>query len=183
MNADQRRAKIAAVLADCPDASSRSIAKAVGCSQASVVRDLAFLRGDSVIHLAVNQSEPQDIPQVSESQRLVAALDAELAESAIRNDRPHLAWSAAEADVIAMIAARVDRRVELSAQYAACDNTNVKLKIATELRLTEDAIARLYKQVSAEVPGPQSATSMKASRAARSRWDRERMRQEHNHAN
>jgi hypothetical protein len=112
-----------------------------------------------------------------ESQRLIAALNAELAEAA-KAAGHELVWSVTEADVISMIAAGVDRRVELSAAYAACDNVNVKLKLATELRLLEQSIARLYRQVSTEVPAPQSVTSMKASRAAHSRWDRERMKQQ-----
>lgn len=115
----------------------------------------------------------------SEAQHLLAALDAELAASAKQAGRD-LVWSAAERDIIAMIAAEVDRRVELTANYEACDNVATKLKIATELRLTEQAIARLYRQVSTDVPGPMSVTSMKAQRAARSRWDRERM---NDHAN
>jgi len=54
----------------------------------------------------------------------------------------------------------------------------VKIALATEVRLTEVAIARLLKTISTEVPvdPPLSATSMKARRAAQSRWDRERAR-------
>ncbi len=76
-----------------------------------------------------------------------------------------------------MIAAEIGRRVELSAQYEACDNMNTKLKIATELGLTEGALSRLYRQVSADAPQPMSVTSLKASRVDHSRWDRERMAQ------
>lgn len=82
--------------------------------------------------------------------------------------------------MIAMIADEVDRRVELAASYEACDNTNTKLKIATELRLLEGSIARLYRAVSTDVPAPMSITSQKARRAAHSRWDRERMAQANN---
>ncbi len=63
----------------------------------------------------------------------------------------------------------------------ACESTATKLKIATELRLTEQAIARLYRQVSTDVPAPMSLASQKAQRAANSRWSRERVR--HGHAN
>lgn len=106
------------------------------------------------------------------------ALDAELAASSKAAGEP-LVWSAAEADVLAMIAAEVDRRVELSAAYEACESTATKLKIATEFRLTEQAIARLYRSVSTEVPQPKSVTSQKASRAAHARWNRERLSQGH----
>jgi hypothetical protein len=74
-----------------------------------------------------------------------------------------LVSSAAERDNIAMIAAEVDRRVELAVSYEPCESTTTKLKIATELRLTEQAIARLYRQVSMDVPAPMSVVSRKAS--------------------
>jgi hypothetical protein len=44
-----------------------------------------------------------------EAQRVLAALDAELADSAKRDGRD-LVWSAAEQDILAMIGAAVDRR-------------------------------------------------------------------------
>ncbi len=107
------------------------------------------------------------------AQAITAALDAELAVSA-KAAGHELVWSAAEADVIAMIAAQIDRRVELSAAYEASESMATRLKIATELRLTEGAIARLYRSVSTGVAPPMSPTSQKAQRAARSRWNRER---------
>ncbi len=110
------------------------------------------------------------------AQAITAALDAELAASA-KVAGHELVWSAAEADIISMIAAEVDRRVELSAAYEACESTATKLKIATELRLIEQAIARLYRAVSTDVPQPMSVVSQKAQRAANSRWARERMNQ------
>jgi hypothetical protein len=78
--------------------------------------------------------------KTTEAQRLLAALDADLAEAAKAAGR-ELVWSAAERDIIGMIGAAVDRRVELSANYEACESTATRLKIATELRLTEQAIA------------------------------------------
>jgi hypothetical protein len=113
--------------------------------------------------------------KTAEAQRILAALDAELAEAAKAAGRD-LVWGAAERDIIDMIGAAVDRRVELAANYEACESTATKLKIAPELRLLEQAIARLYRQVSTEVPQPMSAVSRKAQHAARSRWDRERMK-------
>jgi hypothetical protein len=147
----------------------------LGCSQASIRRDMAWLRRDSVVTQAAAQGVSAQVSS-GDSERLIAALNAELAEAA-KAAGHELVWGAAEADIIGMVAAEVDRRVELSAAYAVCDNTNVKLKLATELRLLEQSIARLYRQVSTEVPEPQSVTSMKASRAAHSRWNRERMKQ------
>jgi hypothetical protein len=109
-------------------------------------------------------------------QRLIAALNSELAASA-KDAGMELVWSAAEEDIIGMIGAAVDRRVELSAAYEASESTPTKLKVATELRLLEQSIARLYKQVSTELPAPMSVVSQKAQRAANARWDQERMKQ------
>lgn len=108
------------------------------------------------------------------AQEILAALNDELAASAKAAGR-ELVWSAAEMDVLGMICAAVDRRVELTAAYDECETTDSKLKIATELRLTEAAIARMYKQVSTDLPAPMSAVSLKAQRAANARWTRERM--------
>jgi hypothetical protein len=73
-----------------------------------------------------------------------------------------------------MVADAIDRRVELSEAYEACEDpkSGAKVRLATEIRLTEQAIGRLLKQVSTQ---PMSVVSMKAQRAARVRWDRERM--------
>jgi hypothetical protein len=113
----------------------------------------------------------------AEAQQLLVALDAELAAAGKATGRD-LVWSAAERDVIGMIAAQIDRRVELSAAYEACESVATRLKIASEIRLLEGAISRLYRQVSTDIPAPMSVTSLKAQRAVRARWDRERMRQQ-----
>jgi hypothetical protein len=110
-----------------------------------------------------------------EAQQILAALDDELAASAKSAGRD-LVWSAKERDVLGMVGAAVDRRVELSAAYEQCESVTTKLKIATELRLLEGSISRLYRQVSTELPAPMSLTSLKAQRAVNVRWDRERMK-------
>lgn len=180
MNTEQRRRAVEEILAEDPQASGRSIAKRLGCSQSSIRRDLARLCPGSPPESPDSQPVSSQV-RSPDAQRIIAALDTELAESA-KQAGHDLVWSTAEADVIAMIAAEVDRRVELSAQYSACDNVNTKLKLATEIRLLESSIARLYRQVSTEVPAPMSAVSRKAQHAARSRWNRYQMGQG-NHAN
>jgi DeoR/GlpR family transcriptional regulator of sugar metabolism len=40
---EQRREAIARLLEDCPEASQRAIADAIGCSEATVARDMAKL--------------------------------------------------------------------------------------------------------------------------------------------
>jgi hypothetical protein len=113
--------------------------------------------------------------KTAEAQRILAALDDELAVSAKSAGR-ELVWPAAEKDILGMIGAAVDRRVELSAVYEACESMGTKLKLATEIRLLEQSISRLYKQISTELPAPMSVVSQKAQRAANARWTRERMR-------
>ncbi len=176
MDVHERRQAVAALLADNPLLTGRAIAAKLGAAHTTIRRDIAWLTAGAGAAQAAAQGVSAQVNS-SDSEAIVAALNAELAEAA--NAAGHeLVWSAAEADVIGMLAAEVDRRVELSGQYAACDNVNVKLKIATELRLLEQSIARLYRQVSTEVAAPRSITSLKASRAAHSRWDRERLKQQ-----
>jgi hypothetical protein len=118
-------------------------------------------------------------PKSAEAQALIAALDSELAASAKATGR-ELVWSAQELDIIGMIGAAVDRRVELRAEYAQCSRQElaVKIKLAAELRLLEGSISRLHRQVSTEIPAALSITSLKAQRAANARWDRERMKRQ-----
>jgi hypothetical protein len=115
--------------------------------------------------------------KTSEAQQLLNALDAEL-EASSKSSGRQLVWSAAEMDVLKMIGAQVDRRVALSQAYEGCAGVPGKLRIATELRLLEQAIAKLFKQISTDLPAPMSSVSLKAQRAANTRWNRERMKQQ-----
>jgi hypothetical protein len=116
-------------------------------------------------------------PKSQEAQAVLAALDAELAKAAKEAGRD-LVWSAAEREVLDLIGAQIDRKVELAQRYDEADQTRLKIALATEVRLTEVSIARLLKLIDTEVPedAPLTATSMKARKAAQSRWDRERAR-------
>lgn len=113
------------------------------------------------------------------AQRLLVALDAELS-AASKSTGTDLVWSAAEEQVRELLADAVDRRVELNGRYKSVEMVSLKLKIAAEIRLLDSAITRLLSQLSTEVPEPLSVTSRKAQAAARSRWDREKMRQQSN---
>jgi hypothetical protein len=117
-------------------------------------------------------------PKTEEAQALLAALDDELA-SAAKATGQDLVWSAQELDLIEMLGSAVDRRVELSEQYAQLrdrKDLGLRIKLAGELRLLEGSISRLHRQISTEVPQPKSLTSIKASKAARARWDREALK-------
>ena len=103
---------------------------------------------------------------------VLRGLDIELAENAEELGE-QLAWSAAERTVRELIAAEIDRKVWLSDAYRdAGDDVGLRVRLATELRLTEQAVARLLKQVKTDLPPPFSRRSQKAQQAARARWDR-----------
>ncbi|MGO9929766.1 MAG: hypothetical protein ACLPLP_27640 [Mycobacterium sp.] len=67
----------------------------------------------------------------TEAQALIAALNSELAATAERTGRA-LVWSAAEADVIAMIGSEVDRRVELAEQHCDPDRRDHAPEVGSE---------------------------------------------------
>lgn len=105
---------------------------------------------------------------------MLASVRAELAENAEFHGE-ELAFSAAEEAVLELVADAIDRKVDLSAQYAACDDAKLQLKLAVEIRLTESSVAKLLKQIRTDVPAapePQSNVSRKASHAAKARWRR-----------
>ena len=86
--------------------------------------------------------------------------DADLDRSATKLGKT-LSWSAAEREVRNMIAATSDR-----------DDAKNLVRLSTEWRLLDAAVARLLKHVETDVPQPMSQRSAKAQQAARARWDR-----------
>lgn len=140
--------------------------------QCGAVRDEAPIQRDLLLYAVC-------MAKSKAAQRLLAALDEELA-AASKAFGAELVWSAAEQQVRELLADAVDRRVELNGRYNSVEMVSLKLKIAAEIRLLDSAITRLLSQLSTEVAEPLSVTSRKAQAAARSRWDRERMRQRSN---
>jgi hypothetical protein len=61
----------------------------------------------------------------------------------------------------------------LQRDYSAAADTKTRVKISSELRLLEGAIAGLLKSVRTEVPAPESLRTIKARRAANTRWCRD----------
>jgi hypothetical protein len=105
----------------------------------------------------------------------LAALDAELAKNSEALGQ-RLVWSAAEAVILELLADTVDRRAALESLMASTDDAKIRLKVAAELRLIDAALARLLREIKTELPPLRSRTSEKASRAARTRWDRDASR-------
>jgi hypothetical protein len=97
----------------------------------------------------------------SEARRVRRELDKEPAATAAATGR-NLAWSAAELQVLELITAAIDRKVDLSTIYAEAKDPKARAKLAAEIRLTEAHIARLLKQIKTDVPQPMSNTSRKA---------------------
>jgi GAF domain-containing protein len=155
----------------------------LGCSQKTVSRDVIELRKAQQwgVTQPVTNGDSQDgspSPQVSrgaerstEAVRVLAELDAELDANSKRTGR-NMAWTAAERQLLSLVADHVDRQVELQTMYEACGQTRTKLAIATELRLVQSGIARLLKQIDADPAedAPMSVRSRKAQKAAYSRW-------------
>jgi hypothetical protein len=105
-----------------------------------------------------------------QARKLLRALDAELAASSQRLGG-NVEWTQQDRAVLELIAANVDRTVDLSARYDEAEDTKTRVKLSAELRLLEAALARLLKQVETE-PVVSSRRSQQAQRAARARWDR-----------
>lgn len=110
--------------------------------------------------------------RTAEAQKVLDELDAEL-KSASRRARKTLEWSAAERAILALVASNLDRIADLRAAYAEASEVKVQIKLSTELRLLEQAAARLLRQVKTDLPEPDSKTTVRARAAARSRWDRD----------
>ncbi|BBY44267.1 hypothetical protein MCEL_25620 [Mycolicibacterium celeriflavum] len=69
--------------------------------------------------------------------------------------------------MLEMIACAVDRKVDLSQQYADTDDPKLRIRLSGELRLLQAHITQLLKQVKTNLPAPPSRTTQKASQAAR----------------
>jgi hypothetical protein len=110
------------------------------------------------------------------ARKVLRELDKEL-ESASKRAGKKLEFSAAERAVLDLISADFDRISDLRVAYArAVDAGEVKIqiKLSTELRLLEQSAARLLKQVKTDLPAAESVTTLRARRAANTRWDRDR---------
>jgi hypothetical protein len=100
-------------------------------------------------------------------------LDSELASASARTGRS-LVWTAADREVLTLIASAIDRKVALGRDYAVAEDVKSRVKLSAELRLLEGHLSRLLRTVHTDVPQPESQTTLKARHAARVRWDRER---------
>lgn len=167
MTPDERRARIAAILRDYPEASQRTIADAVGCSQATVARDIAKLSGDSaVIHIDSQQVSPSP-PQVSRGEVLVERLRAEMTEQG-------LIPTSGEEELLAVawdLADRIDvlqRLVAVDGERRTSQDGRIFMHPAiSEIRQCEATLARVLGGINTMAEPTANRTKQ---RAAQTRW-------------
>jgi hypothetical protein len=106
------------------------------------------------------------------ARKLLAALDAELA-AASEHRGQKLVWTAAESAVLDDIAFTVDRMVRLRRDWSRAEDPKLRIRLSAELRLLETSKARLLKQVTPDLPRPESMRTIRARRAVNARWRRD----------
>jgi hypothetical protein len=107
----------------------------------------------------------------AEARKVLADLQKELEEAGARQGRK-LVFSAAENAVVLQVCSLLDRKTELLELYEQARSVKTKLKLSQELRLLEQAAARLLKDIKTDLAPAPSLRTQKAQRAARARWDR-----------
>ncbi len=164
MTPEQRRQAVERLLADDPDASQRAIAKALGVSQATVRRDIAALRPDSVVtHLDAQSVSAQ----VSRGAALMTRLRAEMAEQG-------LIPTSGEEELLAVAHDLADR-IERLQGIVAADGERRKAKDGrillhpgiAEIRQHQGTLSRVLGGIQTMEAAPKNPTKQKA---AQSRW-------------
>lgn len=107
----------------------------------------------------------------AEARRLLRELDKDLAAASVRQGQA-VVWSPQEQAILAQIASILDRKADFLKAYEASDEVKVRLKISAEVRLLEQAAARLVKEIKTDIPAAPTLRSRNASKAATARWSR-----------
>lgn len=98
-------------------------------------------------------------------------LDKELASAGLRSGQ-ELVWSAQEEAILGLISDEIDRKTAILESWGQATDAKVMCKLSAEARLLEQSIARLLKLIKTELPARPSNNTVKARRAANTRWDR-----------
>jgi hypothetical protein len=106
-----------------------------------------------------------------EARRVLRELDKEL-KAASQARGQQLVWSAQESAILAQISSILDRKSELLELYQEARAVKTKLRLSQELRLLEQAAARLLRDIKTDLAPAPGMRTVKARRAARARWDR-----------
>jgi hypothetical protein len=105
----------------------------------------------------------------SETRKVLRELGKEL-DRASRVSGEKLLWTASDQLVLNQISSILDREAQLFSLYESAEEVDVRIRLSAELRLLEQAAARLVKLVRTDLPGPESLRTIKARRAANMRW-------------
>ena len=176
MDAEQRRQAVERMLAEDPTTSQRSIAKALGVSQASIRRDMAAL-GIAAVNTfgtrSVTQSGPQPVSsQVTRGDSLVARLRGEMALDGLiptSVEEEHLATAKDLADRIE----RLQCMVKADGERRKLKDGRVLLHPAlAEIRQCESVLARVIGGIQTMDVPVKNAVKVKA---ANTRWRAHRL--------
>jgi hypothetical protein len=107
------------------------------------------------------------VAHCAEARRVRRELDKELAETGARSGRS-LVWTAADREVLAWSA--IDRKCDLQRDYSAAEDAKTRVKVSAEIRLLENSISRMLRQIKTDTPAPESLRSIKARAAVMRRW-------------
>ena len=107
-----------------------------------------------------------------QAQDLLDSLDQELAAASRRHGRT-LAWSATDRATLKLIADAADLIADLERRYSTAE-PKLAMRIATELRMSRSALARMLATIRTDIPEPKTGSALKNQRAANIRWERER---------
>jgi hypothetical protein len=116
----------------------------------------------------------------TEATKLLAQLNIELAEASAAAGE-QLVWSAAETELLKFLGDAIDRKCALARAFDGAESASAKLSFSAEIRLLETHIGKLLKDIRTDLPQPvtlssaTSTASRNGTKAANSRWKRQRM--------
>lgn len=162
MTPEQRRQAVERMLAEDSTTSQRTIAAALGCSQATVRRTIAALRGDSLVTQVTRLDS-----QVSRGDALAARLRGEMAEQG-------LIPTSGEEELLSVARDLADR-IERLQKLVAADGERRKLKdgrvvmhpCLSEIRQCEATLARVVGGIQTMEAASKHPAKVKA---AQTRW-------------
>jgi hypothetical protein len=109
------------------------------------------------------------VAKSTEGRKVLRELDKEREAVSKQLGRP-VFWTAEDQAVLGQISSILDRKADFLKAYEEAEEIKVRLKISAEVRLLEQAAARLVKQVQPKPPEQKGLVAVKAARAANQRW-------------
>jgi hypothetical protein len=106
---------------------------------------------------------------------LLARLDADLAANAKRRGID-MFWETGDIEARKILADTMDRREKVQQLWGEATDPKRVVPLSNELRQLDSAVQRLLASIKTDIAEPESLTTIKARRAASTRWDKERAR-------